>query len=85
MVRLVRRGSGLLSRLERLPVFRLAWGDDHHSIKVEQTMKSQRKVNQGEMKENSPEWREGNGGRTGQRGNHCLEKRNYFLDFVIKH
>ena len=25
VVRLVRRGSGLLSRLERLPVFRLAW------------------------------------------------------------
>ena len=25
VVRLVRRGSGLLSRLDRLPVFRLAW------------------------------------------------------------
>ena len=25
VVRLVRRGSGLLSKLERLPVFRLAW------------------------------------------------------------
>ena len=32
-----------------------------------------KKVDEGELKENSPVWREGNGGRTGQRGNHCLE------------
>ena len=42
VVRLVRRGSGLLSKLERLPVFRLAWWNKQTKIQVEILLKTSR-------------------------------------------